>query len=252
MRGVILAGGTGSRLLPMTRVTNKHLLPVYDRPMIFWPLKILLDNDVTEIMVITGREHAGHVFGLLGSGRDFACQFTFRVQDEAGGIAQALGLASDFVIADETGQGHAAVVLGDTIMLPSPVFPQVWREEIALGALVYLQSVPMPQAYGVVTWQGGEEKSIEVIVEKPTRPQSSHAVSGLYLYDAYAWDVIERMTPSARGELEITEVNNAYARRGLLDWQLVPGYWGDCGTIEGLYAAAVEAKKHHELSAVPR
>lgn len=238
MRGVILAGGTGTRLLPMTRATNKHLLNVYDRPMIHWPLKILLDNGITDIMVVTGREHAGAVFALLGSGAEFGCEFTYRVQDEAGGIAQALLLAEDFVV-DRDRIGCCAVVLGDTVMLPSPLFDPHWHSDIAQGAMVFVQQVPKPEAYGVVAWRDGrDETTIEAIVEKPVQPPSAYAVAGLYLYDASVFEAGRDQKPSARGELEISDVNNAYASSGYLAWQRVPGYWGDAGTVEGLFEAA--------------
>lgn len=224
MKGIVLAGGTGSRLYPLTKVTNKHLLPVGKEPMIFHPIKKLLEADVREIMIVTGTEHMGDVVGLLGSGKDFKADFTYRVQDEAGGIAQALRLCKSFV-----GNDRSTVILGDNIFEAS-LKPAVARfMERPSGAALLLQSVPDPQRYGVATVDGDR---IVKIVEKPKQPESSYAVTGVYMYDASVFDIIDTVKPSARGELEITDVNNAYIARGDCTWSILEGYWTDAGTFD--------------------
>jgi glucose-1-phosphate thymidylyltransferase len=229
IRGVVLAGGTGSRLLPLTRVTNKHLLPVGRDPMIFHAVRKLVDAGIDHILVVTGVEHMGHVVGALGSGREFGCALTYRVQDEAGGIAQALGLARDFA-----GGGPVAVLLGDNLF-EDGLGPEVRRFlESGAGARVLLKEVARPERFGVAAFEGDR---IVHIAEKPEVPPSSYAVTGLYLYDAGVFDVIETLTPSARGELEITDVNNAYLTAGTLTWGMVEGWWTDAGTHETLALA---------------
>lgn len=240
MRGVLLAGGTGSRLLPITRVTNKHLLPVFDRPMIHWPLEVFRANAVREVLVVSGREHMGDVFRLLGSGRELGLDFTFRVQDEAGGIAQALALAEDFVDPGEAiAGGEFLVVLGDNVFLPPPIARPLPTDE----ARVWLKEVPDPRAYGVPVF-GDEEAGIRAIVEKPEAPPSNYAVVGMYQYDSAVFEVIAGLAPSARGELEITDVNNAYAASASLGYDLVPGYWGDAGaSIAALVRVSEEVRR---------
>jgi glucose-1-phosphate thymidylyltransferase len=224
MKGIVLAGGTGSRLFPLTKVTNKHLLPVGKEPMIFHPIKKLLEVDIREIMIVTGTEHMGDVVGLLGSGKDFKADFTYRVQDEAGGIAQALKLAKAFV-----GNDRCCVILGDNIFEASLHHAVGRYLEQPTGAAVLLQDVPDPQRYGVATVQGDR---IVKIVEKPKQPETSLAVTGVYMYDSSVFDIIETLKPSGRGELEITDVNNAYVGRGDLSWSMLEGYWTDAGTFE--------------------
>lgn len=224
LKGIVLAGGTGSRLMPLTKVTNKHLLPVGREPMIFHPIRKLLDAGIRDIMVVTGTEHMGDVVGLLGSGADFDAEFTYRVQDQAGGIAQALALCEQFV-----GQDRCVVILGDNIFQASlrPACEKFMAQEA--GAALLLQKVPDPQRYGVAEVDGDR---IVGIVEKPVNPASDLAVTGIYMYDAQAFEIIRTLAPSGRGELEITDVNNAYLERGQLNWSLLEGYWTDAGTFD--------------------
>jgi len=231
IRGVILAGGHGTRLLPLTRVTNKHLLPVGRKPMIFYPVEKLAEAGVRELLIVTGREHMGDVVDLLGSGKDFGVEFTYRVQDEAGGIAQALGLARTFV-----GQGRCIVVLGDNIFSASlKPFVESYRKQRA-GAKVLLKQVPDPARFGVVEFDS--DKKIKRILEKPAKPPSDYAVTGIYMYDSAVFEIIETLKPSGRGELEITDVNNRYLETGELTWDELPGGWTDAGTFESLERAA--------------
>jgi glucose-1-phosphate thymidylyltransferase len=230
LRGVVLAGGTGSRLFPLTKVTNKHLLPVGREPMIFHPVKKLVEAGIHEIMIVTGTEHMGDVVGLLGSGADFGCEFTYRVQDQAGGIAQALGLARRF------GRGgRLAVILGDNIFQkPIAPYAQAYREQPS-GAKVLLQEIDDPGRYGVAEIDGNR---VVRIVEKPKQPKSRLAVTGIYFYDESVHEIIAGLKPSARGELEITDVNNAYIARGDLTFDVLPGWWTDAGTFESLARAS--------------
>jgi glucose-1-phosphate thymidylyltransferase len=229
LRGVVLAGGTGSRLYPLTKVTNKHLLPVGRDPMIFHPVRKLVEAGIREILIVTGTEHMGDVVSLLGSGKDFNCEFTYRVQDEAGGIAQALGLARRF------GRGgRLAVILGDNIFEGSIApFADAYRRQPS-GAKVLVQEVDDPGRYGVAEIDGDR---VIRIVEKPKQPVSRLAVTGIYFYDETVHDVIASLKPSARGELEITDVNNAYIARGDLTFDMLPGWWTDAGTFESLARA---------------
>ena len=229
MKGIILAGGTGSRLYPLTKVTNKHLLPVGREPMIFHPVHKLIEAGVEEILIVTGVDHMGDVVNLLGSGKDFGCRFTYKVQDEAGGIAQALGLAENFA-----GKDLSCVILGDNIFEDS-IAPYVgaFREQ-ARGARLLLKQVHDPQRYGVAEVEGSR---VVRIVEKPKDPQSDLAVVGIYFYDGEVFDVIRTLRPSSRGELEITDVNNHYLRAGTLQCDRLQGWWTDAGTFESLASA---------------
>jgi len=229
LRGVVLVGGTGSRLYPLTKVTNKHLLPVGREPMIFHPVKKLVEAGIHEILIVTGTDHMGDVVGLLGSGKDFGCELTYRVQDEAGGIAQALGLARRF------GRGgRLAVILGDNIFESSIAgFAEAFCRQKS-GAKILLKEVPDPGRYGVAVTRGDRVVSI---VEKPKQPPSSLAVTGIYFYDESVFELVRALRPSGRGELEITDVNNAYVARGDLTFDLLPGWWTDAGTFESLRVA---------------
>lgn len=229
LRGVILAGGTGSRLFPLTKVTNKHLLPVGREPMIFHPVRKLLEAGITEILIVTGTEHMGDVVALLGSGRELGCEFTYRVQDQAGGIAQALGLARRF------GRGgRICVILGDNIFESSiKPFGDEFRKQQA-GAKILVQKVHDPGRYGVAVTEGDK---VTKIIEKPKDPPSDLAVTGIYFYDEEVFNVIDTLKPSGRGELEITDVNNAYIARGSLSWNALPGWWTDAGTFPSLRQA---------------
>ncbi len=235
MKGVILAGGTGSRLMPLTKVTNKHLLPVYDKPMIYYPLQTLIDMGIREILVVSGPEHAGHFLSLLGSGKDFGVRFSYEIQDKAGGIAQALGLAESF--AD---QESVVVVLGDNI-----IEDRIDISDYRGGALVFLKEVPDANRFGVAELKGDKVVGIE---EKPARPKTRYATIGLYVYDHDVFSIIKTLKPSGRGELEITDVNNEYIRRGKLKAKILKGFWSDAGTFESLFRASglVEAKRKAE------
>ncbi len=229
MKGVILAGGTGSRLFPLTKVTNKHLLPVGREPMIYHPVRKLTDAGVEEILIVTGVDHMGDVVNLLGSGREFGCRFTYKVQDEAGGIAQALGLAENFAAGVPI-----CVLLGDNVF-QDPIGPVASAfERQRRGARIVLKRVQDPQRFGVAEVDGDR---IVRIVEKPKAPRSDLAVTGIYFYDGHVFDVIRTLRPSARGELEITDVNNAFLRRGELRFDTFKGWWTDAGTFDSLHRA---------------
>lgn len=229
MKGVILAGGTGSRLFPLTKVTNKHLLPVGKRPMLLHPVQKLRDAGVTDILIVTGTEHMGDVVGLLGSGKDYGCRFTFRVQDEAGGIAQALALAEGFAAG-----GPICVLLGDNIFEDDIIEDAARFKAQGQGARILLKAVHDPQRYGVARVDG--ERVLEVI-EKPKDPPSDLAVTGIYFYDADVFDIIRGLKPSARGEYEITDVNNAYIERASLTFGTLEGWWTDAGTFPSYHLA---------------
>jgi glucose-1-phosphate thymidylyltransferase len=229
LRGIVLAGGTGSRLMPLTKVTNKHLLGVGQKPMIYYPIEKLTSIGIEEILIVTGVEHMGDVVSLLGSGKDFGCRFTYKVQDEAGGIAQALALAENFA------QGKSlAVILGDNIFESS--LKSYADKFIAqkTGARILLKQVSDPQRFGVAELSDGKVIGIE---EKPEKPKSDYAVTGIYFYDACVFDIIRDLKPSAREELEITHVNYAYIEKGQLAYDVLDGWWTDAGTFESLNRA---------------
>jgi len=229
LRGVVLAGGTGSRLRPLTKVTNKHLLPIGHKPMIYYPIEKLTRIGIEEILIVTGVEHMGDVVGLLGSGREFKCRFTYKVQDEAGGIAQALGLAENFA----NGQS-VAVILGDNVFQADLTAHAKRFVEQGEGARLLLKQVPDPERFGVAEIRDGRVVGIE---EKPKTPKSDYAIIGVYFYDSAVFDIIRTLKPSARGELEITDVNNAYVRSGKLGYDILEGWWTDAGTFESLARA---------------
>jgi glucose-1-phosphate thymidylyltransferase len=226
MKGVILAGGTGSRLFPLTKVTNKHLLPVGKCPMIYYPLAKLKESGITEILIVTGKEHMGEVVSLLGSGTDLGLDLTFRVQDQAGGIAQALGLAENFANGEKI-----VVILGDNIFEDSirDFVTEFDRQEN--GAKILLKEVHDPERYGVAELEGAKVVSIE---EKPKQPKSNWSVTGIYLYDSAVFNIIKTLKPSGRGELEITDVNNAYVKMQTLTSNKFLGWWTDAGTFSSL------------------
>ncbi len=226
IKGVVLAGGTGSRLWPLTKVTNKHLLPVGRKPMIYYPIEQLRSAGIDEILIVTGLEHMGDVVGLLGSGRELGCRFTYKVQDEAGGIAQALSLAENFA-----GGDRLFVILGDNIIEGTLQQEAARYAEQPSGARLLLKEVPDPHRFGVAEISGEQIVGIE---EKPSQPKSSFAVTGFYFYDAGVFDIIRGLRPSKRNELEITDVNNAYLKRGELSYGFIPGWWSDAGTFESL------------------
>ncbi len=232
MKGVVLAGGTGSRLYPLTRVTNKHLLPVGRYPMIYHPLLRLRRAGVTEIGLVTSPEHMGDVVNLLGSGSRLGVDLTYRVQDEPGGIAQALGLCESFV-----GNEPFVVVLGDNILgedIRDDVEAFAKQARDGNGARVLLKEVHDPERYGVPEFDGDR---ISRVIEKPDNPPSSYSVIGIYFYDSSVFDYIRTLTPSQRGELEISDVSNRYAENGQLTHGVLSSWWGDAGTFEGLEEA---------------
>lgn len=229
MKGIILAGGTGSRLFPLTKVTNKHLLPVGHKPMIYHPIEKLLEAGITEILIVTGMEHMGHVVALLGSGASLGCRFTYKVQDEAGGIAQALSLAENFVHGDDM-----IVILGDNIFENQIVdFVKDYSVQRG-GAKIILKEVEDPHRFGVAELEGDRVIGIE---EKPKLPKTNWAVTGIYFYDATVFNMIRTLKPSARGELEITDVNNCYIEEGRMTYGFFKGWWTDAGTFESLRRA---------------
>jgi glucose-1-phosphate thymidylyltransferase len=229
MKAIVLAGGTGSRLMPLTKVTNKHLLPVGREPMIFHPIRKLVRAAIRDILVVTGTEHMGDVVGLLGSGIDFDCAFTYRVQDRPGGIAQALGLAREFARGE-----RVVVLLGDNVFEDElgTYVERFGRQE--RGARLLLKEVEDPNRFGVAEVLDGRIVSIE---EKPEQPKSRYAVTGIYFYDERVFDFIATLHPSGRGELEISDVNNEYVRRGEAAFDVLDGWWTDAGTFESLTRA---------------
>lgn len=226
MKGIILAGGLGSRLNPLTEITNKHLLPVGREPMVWHPVRQLIGARIQEIMVVTSTHHMGSIVNSLGSGRRFGCEFTYRVQEEAGGIAHALAMARGFAAGDSI-----VVLLGDNVFEYSiaPFVDEFRVQE--RGARVMLKEVGDPERFGVAAL---DEKLILEIEEKPAAPKSNYAVVGCYAYDGRVFDIIDGIQPSARGELEITAVNNRYISRGELKYSFVRGRWTDAGTFESL------------------
>lgn len=239
LRGIVLAGGTGSRLMPLTKVTNKHLLPVGQKPMIFYPIEKLTATGIVEILIVTGVEHMGDVVSLLGSGKDFNCRFTYKVQDEAGGIAQALALAENFA------QGQpVAVILGDNIFQASlKGYAEKFIAQGA-GARILLREVSDPHRFGVAELADGKIIGIE---EKPNEPKSNYAVTGVYFYDGCVYDIIRTLKPSARGEFEITHVNDIYIEKGQLSYDILEGWWTDAGTFESLGRAGELVKNEPPL-----
>jgi glucose-1-phosphate thymidylyltransferase len=227
--GIILAGGSGSRLYPCTAVTNKHLLPIGEMPMIFYPIKKLVSAGIRDILVVTGTEHMGDFLTLLGSGKSFGCSLSYRVQDEAGGIAQALALAERFA----NGQ-QMVVMLGDNIFEDSLTEHIKSFESQPNNAHILLKEVHDPERFGVAVVEGNRVTQIH---EKPAQPQSNFAVTGIYYYPPDVFEIIRKLTPSARGEYEITDVNNAYIKQGRMSAQHLSGYWSDAGTFPSLARA---------------
>ncbi len=232
-KGVILAGGLGIRLHPLTKVTNKHLLPVFDRPMIYYPLETLKSLGITNILIVSGREHAEHFIALFGSGREYGVQLLYAVQDKAGGIAQALGLAEDFA---QNGTS-LAVILGDNVFENcDEQFRRAVQEFPASAeeAKLFFKEREDASRFGVATIADG--RLIEII-EKPENPKSNFAQVGFYLYKPAIFPHIKTLTPSARGELELTDLNNIFVRRGTAGYEILSGEWFDTGTLESLHRA---------------
>lgn len=237
MKGVILAGGLGTRLHPLTKITNKHLLPVYNRPMILYPLETLKRSGVTDIMIVCGREHAGHFMQFLGSGKDFGVKLSYALQDtNNGGIADALSYAEDFADGDSI-----AVILGDNI------FERDFKKEVQKfnrGAAIFFKKVKDPERFGVPVFSKDGKKVLRV-EEKPKKPKSSYAQTGFYLFDESIFSIIKTLKPSGRGELEMTDAINHYVRSGIISFSLVPGAWLDAGTFDSLLTASVFFSKKH-------
>ena len=230
MKGVILAGGLGTRLYPLTKVTNKHLLPVYDKPMIYYPIQTLVNADIRDILLVTGGNSAGDFLRLLGNGKEFGLQhLNYTYQEGEGGIAAALSLAEFFV-----NREPVCVILGDNIIERNIVVAARAYEKQGKGAKVLLKEVKDPQRFGVAVLDGNRLVRIE---EKPKEPKSPYITTGIYFYDHEVFDIIRTLKPSARGELEITDVNNAYLERGRLTWDILDGWWTDAGTFESLKLA---------------
>jgi len=230
MKGIILAGGIGSRLFPLTRVTNKHLLPVYDRPMIFYPIQTLVNAGITDILLVTGGQNAGDFLRLLGNGKDFGLQhINYTYQQGEGGIADALRLAEYFAASEKI-----CVVLGDNIIETNIIAACAQFRNQDRGAHILLKEVADPQRFGVPVFEGGRIVRIE---EKPKEPKSPYAVIGIYMYDATVFDRIRKLKPSTRGEFEITDVNNQFLADGALTYSLLDGWWTDAGTFDSLLRA---------------
>ena len=231
MKGVVLAGGLGTRLRPLTSVTNKHLLPVYNQPMIYYPIQTLVNAGIKDIMVVTGGNSAGDFLRLLGNGKAFGLKhLNYAYQEGEGGIADALSLVEDFA-----GDEPVCVVLGDNIIEGNIVSAVNAYENQGGGAKIILKKVADPQRFGVPRLDGNRVVSID---EKPAVPQSDYAVIGIYMYDAKVYDIIRALIPSGRGELEITDVNNAYIARNQMTWEELEGWWTDAGTFESLLHAS--------------
>jgi glucose-1-phosphate thymidylyltransferase len=242
MKGVVLAGGTGSRLFPLTKITNKHLLPIYDKPMIYYPIQTLVDAGVRDILLVTGGKNSGDFLRLLANGKQFGlAHLNYTYQEGEGGIAEALALAEHFADGDKI-----CVILGDNLIEGSiRGAVEEFRRQPA-GAKILLKEVPDAERFGVAELRDGRIVGIE---EKPKRPKSNYAVTGIYLYDHTVFDKVRTLVPSSRGELEITDVNNAYIREGTMTFAHLEGWWTDAGTFDSLLRAAnlvAETRRAHE------
>ena len=241
MKGVVLAGGLGTRLAPLTRVTNKHLLPVYNKPMIFYPIQTLVDAGVTDIMIVTGGNNAGEFLRLIGNGEEFGLRhMNYTYQKKEGGIAEALALTKHFV-----GNDKVVVILGDNFVQGSI---RQATEDFANqpeGGKIFLKEVDHPQEFGVAVLEGDK---VTEIVEKPEMPPTNYAVIGIYMYDARVFDICETLKPSDRGELEITDVNNDYIRRGVMTYEFIDGWWADCGSFEALLRSNNLVAREHGVN----
>lgn len=234
LKGIILAGGTGSRLLPLTKVTNKHLLPVGNYPMVYHSIYKMKAAGICDVLLVVGKEHMGDFINLLGSGSSFQMQFTYKVQENAGGIAQALGLAEGFVAG-----GKSLVLLGDNIF-SADLAPHIERYSAQeKGNMILIKRVENPSHFGVVEWRDGR---VAAIHEKPINPPSSYCVTGIYMYDAQVFDMIRMLAPSKRGELEITDVNNLYIQKNQTALEELTGWWSDAGSLESYHYANRQAQ----------
>ncbi|MDP8219551.1 MAG: sugar phosphate nucleotidyltransferase [Candidatus Theseobacter exili] len=236
MKGVVLAGGLGTRMMPLTKVTNKHLLPIYNKPMVFYPIETLVQAGITDILVVTGGGNAGDFLRLLGNGKDFGLkEINYAYQEGEGGIADALALAEHFV-----GDDKVAIILGDNIIEKNikPYVDNFKKQE--KGARILLKKVHDPDRFGVPVIEADKIIKIE---EKPKEPQSSYAVTGIYMYDSRVFDIVKTLKPSDRGELEITDVNNSYIESRQLEYDILDGWWTDAGTFESLFHASCLVEK---------
>jgi len=241
MKGIVLAGGTGSRLFPLTKITNKHLLPIYDKPMIYYPIQTLVDAGIRDIMIVTGGRNSGDFLRLLANGKEFGLEhINYTYQEGEGGIADALALAQHFADGDKI-----CVILGDNILEKSIRNAVEDFQKQECGAKILLKQVSDAERFGVAEMNGSRILGIE---EKPAKPKSSYAVSGVYLYDASVFEKIQTLVPSGRGELEITDVNNAYIREGTMTFAFLEGWWTDAGTFESLLRATNLVAKTRGLS----
>jgi glucose-1-phosphate thymidylyltransferase len=230
LKGIILAGGLGTRLQPLTLVTNKHLLPIYDKPMIYYPIEKLVEAGITDIILVTGGNYAGDFLRLLGNGKEFGLShINYVYQKGEGGIAEALGLCEHYATGDSI-----CVILGDNIFEDSIAAAVHDYSRVNIGGKIFLKEVHDPQRFGVAELNGDKVVSIE---EKPRVPKSNYAVTGIYMYDADVFEVIKTLKPSGRGELEITDVNNHYIRKNAMRYEFMKGWWTDAGTFESLYHA---------------
>lgn len=242
MKGVILAGGLGTRLHPLTKITNKHLLPIYDRPMIYYPIETLVRAGINDILIVTGGNHAGDFLKLLGNGKDFGLHhLNYTYQEGEGGIADALSLAEYFADREPI-----VVILGDNIIEKDISKPVRNFRHQGEGAKILLKKVEDPQRFGVAELEGDK---VVRIVEKPQHPKSDLIVTGIYMYDAQVFDFTRTLVPSARGELEITDVNNAYIKKAQMTYEILDGWWTDAGTFESLYRANSLVAKQRASSA---
>jgi len=243
MKGIVLAGGLGKRLLPLTKITNKHLLPVYDMPMIYYPIMTLVDAGIRDIMIVTGGNHAGNFLRLLGNGQDFGLKaINYAYQEKEGGIAEALSLSEYFAKGEKI-----VVILGDNIIEKSIKAEVKKFAKQTKGARILIKEVENPGRFGVVEFKG---KKISGIKEKPKKPKSKYAVTGIYMYDSKVFDLIRGLKPSRRGELEITDVNNMYLKKGQLEYSVLEGWWTDAGTFDSLLKASMLVAKKHRSPAV--
>jgi glucose-1-phosphate thymidylyltransferase len=243
VKGIVLAGGLGKRLHPLTKITNKHLLPVYDKPMVYYPIETLVEAGIKDILIVTGGNNAGDFLRLLGNGQDFGLKHVnYTYQEGEGGIAEALGLAEHFAK-----KGKVVVILGDNIIEGDIIKPVKDFEKQSKGAKVLLKEVSDPERFGVAELKDGRVINIE---EKPTKPKTNYAVTGIYMYDSQVFEIIKTLKPSKRGELEITDVNNSYIKKGSMTFEVLEGWWTDAGTFNSLLRANnLVAKKKERLSA---
>jgi glucose-1-phosphate thymidylyltransferase len=240
MKGVVLAGGLGTRLYPLTKVTNKHLLPIYNKPMIYYPIETLVEAGITDILLVTGGNSAGDFLKLMGNGKEFGLKhMNYAYQEGEGGIAEALGLAEHFVDDD-----LVTVILGDNIISGSIKKAVQDFKQQKVGAKIFLKEVSDPERFGVAMLDGDK---VSKIVEKPKKPESNYAVIGIYIYDSTVFDIIKTLKPSGRGELEITDVNNAYIERATMTYEILDGWWTDAGTFASLIRANKLVASRHGI-----